>query len=277
MQPKIKAIISDADGTLVNTLYLIRHGQYETAVEYMLERGIPRHHIPEYEVYETFINQAVGGSTRETFERTLKLLFGNENDQHLENIDFEELNKRLDPTQDRIAPLYVHPFYGLTELFSWLGKSKLSLGIFTSGSAHHIVRNFGVSLPALGYTELFRQDDAGQFEKLEAFIARTKAVYGMPDFAVVTCDDVSKTKPDPEGILKLLDDLKLQPEEVIVLGDHAVDVQAAHNAGVHALGVSHGFGTPAQLKEAGALKVVDSLNVIPDLIQAHNSGESRLF
>lgn len=25
----IKAIISDSDGTLVNTLYLIRHGQYE--------------------------------------------------------------------------------------------------------------------------------------------------------------------------------------------------------------------------------------------------------
>ena len=123
----IKAIISDADGTLVNTLYLIRHGQYETAVEYLIELGVPRHDIPEYDVYESFINQSVGGSTRETFEKTVRMLYEGTHDHYLDKIDFDDLDSRLASIQDHIAPLYVHPFHGLTEFFTWLGESKTSI------------------------------------------------------------------------------------------------------------------------------------------------------
>jgi len=273
----IKAIISDADGTLVNTVYLIRHGQYETAVAYLLARNIPRHDIPPYEVYESFINKAVGGSTRETFEKTLRLLFSETHDHHLNKIDFDELDATLAPIQDRIAPLYVHPFYGLTELLTWMGTSKTNLGIFTSGNRRMIIRNFGISLPVLGYTDLFRDDSMSVEERLNAFLARAKAVYGIQKLAVVTCDDVTRTKPNPEGILKLLDALAVTKEEVIVLGDHAVDVVAAKAAGLHTIGITHGFGTPADLKEAGAIAVIDDLSTLPRVIEAHNSGNSLLF
>lgn len=273
----IKAIISDADGTLVNTAYLIRHGQYETAVEYLAERGVPRHDIPDYDTYETYINQAVGGSTRETFERTIRLLFSKTHEHHLGKIDFDELDARLAPIQDRIAPLYVHPFHGLTELFGWLGTSKTQFGIFTSGDMRMIVRNFGISLPVMGYTELFKADETSASERLGAFAARAQAVYGIPKLAVVTCEDVAATKPDPEGILKLMDELSVKSDEVILLGDHAVDMQAAQRAGIPSIGISHGFGTPAELKDAGALCVVDDLATLPRLIDTHNSGESPLF
>ncbi|MGH7203417.1 MAG: HAD family hydrolase [Candidatus Levyibacteriota bacterium] len=274
---QIRAIISDADGTLVNTVYLIRHGQYATAVGYLIARGVPREDIPTYDVYESYINRAVGGSTRETFEKTLRLLFGKAHAQHLNKIDFSELNAALDPIQDHIATLYVHPFHGLTEMFSWLGKSKTDFGIFTSGDRRMILRNFGISLPALGFTELFRADDRSTAERLDAFITRTKAIYGIPKIAIVTCEDVTKTKPDPEGILKLMEQLNLNADEVIVLGDHAVDMQAAKAAGVHAIGISHGFGTPVELKEAGAVRVVDDLKALPRIIKAHNTGKSALF
>lgn len=273
----IKAIISDADGTLVNTGYLIRHGQYETAVAYLTARGIPRHDIPDYETYETYINKSVGGSTRETFEKTIKLLFSRTHDHHLEKIDFDELDSHLAPVQDRIAPLYVHPFHGLTELFTWLGTSKTSFGIFTSGNRRMIIRNFGVSLPVMGYTDLFKNDSIPVAERLHAFIARGKAVYGIPALKVVTCEEVSATKPDPEGILKLMDELRVSPHETILLGDHAVDMQAARGAGVQGIGISHGFGTPAELKEAGAILVVDDLASLPKIIEAHNSGKKLLF
>ena len=140
-----------------------------------------------------------------------------------------------------------------------------------------IVRNFGVSLPVMGYVDLFRADEIDVDERLGAFVARAKAVYGMADLSVVTCEDVAATKPDPEGILKLMDQLKVTPDEVILLGDHAVDMHAAKAAGVHAIGISHGFGTPADLKEAGALRVVDDLATIPWIIGRHNSGKDRLF
>src|SRR6266705_1871918 len=123
---KIKAVISDADGTLVNTLYLIRHGQYDAAVEYLVGQGIPRHHIPPYKEYESYINKSVGGPTRETFERTLRLLFNGERAKYLDGLDFNQLNAQLDPIQDHLAPLYVHPFYGLTELWEWLGRHQVA-------------------------------------------------------------------------------------------------------------------------------------------------------
>ncbi len=266
---KIKAIISDADGTLVDTLYLIRHGQYEAAVEYLVSHGLAeRSHIPHYEVYEDYINKSVGGPTLDTFHKTLSLLFKDHMSVDHNAIDFVELDKSLQPVQDRLAPLYVHPFHGLTELFEWLGTRQVSMGIFTSGSPHHIVRNFGVSLPVLGYGDLYKDDSSSDLEKIEAFKTRAKAVYGMPNLEIVTCQDVSASKPDPEGILTLLDRLDCRPEEVILLGDHPVDMHAAHAAGIkRAVGITHGFGSPAELHKAGAFQMTHNLTEVIDLIE----------
>ena len=273
---KIKAVISGADGTLVNTLYLIRHGQYEAAVEYMVERGISRHDIPPYEDYESFINKSVGGSTRDTFEKTLQLLFGERHAEHLKVIDFDELDRRLRPIQDRLAPLYVHPFYCLSEMLTWMGKDKLLLGIFTSASQHQTVRNFGTALPALGYAELFMNMRVGEEEKINAFKERTKAVYGLDTLSIVTCDDVAATKPDPEGVLRALEELGVAPDEAIVIGDLDVDIIAGKKAGVVTVGLAHGFGTPADLQAAGAVRVADNLSELMGIIKDHNSGKEQL-
>lgn len=274
----IKAIISDSDGTLVNTLYLIRHGQYEATVKHLLKAGVPRHDIPEYEIFESYINKSVGGRTRETLEATVRLLYGITHEHHLKNIDFNELDRELQPIQDEIAPLYVHPYHGLTELFDWAGKNDISMGIFTSGSAYHIVRHYGVALPVLGYTNLYLNETADNKTKLNAFTDRVKAVYGIPQFEVISADDVTQTKPDPEGILQALNRLNLNPDEVIVMGDHPYDMKAAAAAGIKGkVGTTHGFSTAADLKEAGAIKTVNSLLEIPALIEAHNSGKSKLF
>lgn len=74
-----------------------------------------------------------------------------------------------------------------------------------------------------------------------------------------------------------MDELRVSPHETILLGDHAVDMQAARGAGVQGIGISHGFGTPAELKEAGAILVVDDLASLPKIIEAHNSGKKLLF
>ncbi len=274
---QIRTIISDADGTLVNTLFPIRHGQYEAAVEYLIKREVPYHHIPEYEVYEKIINKSVGGNTRETFEKTLRKLFDKANAHILNQIDFDELDSSLAPIQDRLATLYVHPFHGLTELFTWLGSSKTNFGIFTSGNRRMIIRNFGVSLPVLGHTDLFRLDDVNIEERLSAFIARSMAVYGMPKLAVITCEEVAKTKPDPEGILKLIEQLQAKLDETLVIGDHPADMQAAQAAGLHAVGISHGFSTSEELLKEGAVSVIDDLASLPKAIEAHNNGKKLLF
>lgn len=274
---RIKAIISDADGTLVNTIFLIRHGQYEATAEYLLTKGLHHHEIPPYEEYRQELDQSVGGSTRETFEKTLKRLFSQKHPELISQIDFNELDRSLGPIQDRLAPLYVHPFHGLTELFSWAGQNKIKLGIFTSGSPHHIIRNFGVSLPVLGYTDLFHSTEGSLHDRLQAFIERAKAVYGLSALSIVTCEDVTKTKPDPEGVLKLLDSLAVSPSESLALGDHSFDMQAATAANVHPLGILHGFGDPESLRSAGAIRLLDDIGSLPQLIEAHNREENKLF
>ncbi|MEG1584546.1 MAG: HAD-IA family hydrolase [Anaerovorax sp.] len=49
---------------------------------------------------------------------------------------------------------------------------------------------------------------------------------------IVTCDDCTKHKPDPEPILITLEKLKSAPEEAIMLGDSMFDILCAKNAGV---------------------------------------------
>jgi len=47
-------------------------------------------------------------------------------------------------------------------------------------------------------------------------------------------DEVQKLKPDPEGILKLCENLSVSPKEFVYVGDSDYDVMAAHRAGAGA-------------------------------------------
>lgn len=49
-------------------------------------------------------------------------------------------------------------------------------------------------------------------------------------------------KPDPEGVNVLLRDLAIKPREAMIVGDSAVDVKTARNAGTWACGVTYGLG-----------------------------------
>lgn len=55
---------------------------------------------------------------------------------------------------------------------------------------------------------------------------------------IVTVEDVSKAKPDPEGIQVALNRLNAKPEETLMVGDSQYDIQSGQNAGVKAAGVA---------------------------------------
>jgi phosphoglycolate phosphatase len=54
--------------------------------------------------------------------------------------------------------------------------------------------------------------------------------------------------------------------EVVMVGDHHVDVLAGKAAGVHTIGVTHGFGTAEELSRAGATGICDSLPEVQRLL-----------
>ncbi len=49
---------------------------------------------------------------------------------------------------------------------------------------------------------------------------------------VISSLDVSRPKPDPESVLKILDYFRVSPEQCLYIGDSEVDVQTAGGAGV---------------------------------------------
>ena len=49
---------------------------------------------------------------------------------------------------------------------------------------------------------------------------------------VVAGDDITRPKPDPEGVLLVLSKLNLQPAEALMVGDSPNDVNAGKQAGV---------------------------------------------
>jgi pyrophosphatase PpaX len=55
---------------------------------------------------------------------------------------------------------------------------------------------------------------------------------------IVALDHVKKAKPDPEPIIKALEQLSSKPEEAIMVGDNYHDILAGKNAGTQTAGVA---------------------------------------
>ncbi len=263
---KIDAIISDSDGTLIDTVSLIRHGQFETARQYLVKHGIPDEAMPNYEAYNDLLTQTVGGSARTTLERTVRLLYQS-SPHHLVGMDFDELHDMLNPVQDQLAPKYVKAYEGLADFLHIVGDAGVKLAIFTSGTPHHIVRNFGVALPELQLGELYKDKTKSDQEKLDIFTSRFQDTFAIPSFSVVTADDTDRHKLDPDSLNLAMHRLGVEPDRVAVLGDHKVDMQTAINAGVdRRIGITHGFDDSETLQENGATQTVKSLSELRPLI-----------
>ncbi len=70
-------------------------------------------------------------------------------------------------------------------------------------------------------------------------------------------------KPHPEGLEKVMADTGVAPAQTMVVGDSAVDVRTARNAGAWACGVTYGF-QPETFTEDPPDLVVDSLVELAD-------------
>ncbi|GIU14656.1 HAD-IA family hydrolase [Shewanella sp. MBTL60-007] len=61
------------------------------------------------------------------------------------------------------------------------------------------------------------------------------------------CADESKSKPNPDMIHELLDELKVNPNRALMVGDSLHDLNMANNAGIDSVGVSYGAHSESKL------------------------------
>jgi len=84
-------------------------------------------------------------------------------------------------------------------------------------------------------------------------------------FAVVTTnDDVRHRKPDPEGILRTAEELKVAVNRCAVVGDTTEDLEAARQAGALSIAVMGGLGDEEELARADMQ--VASMAELPDIL-----------
>lgn len=130
----------------------------------------------------------------------------------------------------------ITPYEGLVEMLDTLQQNRIKLGAFSSRKGNLIpsLKNAGV----LNY-------------------------FGV----VVQGSDVLRHKPHPEGLLKALAALAVEPSRASMSGDAVVDIEAGKAAGVAlTIGITHGFGTREDLETAKPDFVVDDLQSIPPLL-----------
>lgn len=94
--------------------------------------------------------------------------------------------------------------------------------------------------------------------KPEEFVRPLAEQYFPGIFDLVCGQKAGLLKPDPTGLLQAMEGLGVKPGETLYVGDSAVDVQTAHNAGCFCCGVTWGFRDKAELRRAGADKTADT-------------------
>lgn len=83
-------------------------------------------------------------------------------------------------------------------------------------------------------------------------------------FQASRCADECFSKPHPQMLHELMDELGTQADDMLMIGDTAHDLLMAKNAGVAALGVSYGAHPVARLAECDPLACVHSVEELAD-------------
>jgi phosphoglycolate phosphatase len=119
-------------------------------------------------------------------------------------------------------------FDGITDLLATLRSRQIALGVATGKSRVGLDR-----------------------------VLAAKQMQGH--FHVTRCADESFSKPHPAMLLEIMDELSLQPDQVLMVGDTSHDIQMATAAGVDSMAVTYGAHDTATLLQAEPTVMVSSV------------------
>lgn len=83
---------------------------------------------------------------------------------------------------------------------------------------------------------------------------------------IVTLLSAPHTKPYPDPILLAARDLRVRPDQCVMIGDTTVDIRAGRSAGAQTIGVLCGFGEEPELRQMGADLILESTAQVADLL-----------
>jgi len=220
---RVKGVIFDLDGTLVDTLQDIADG---------LNSALRQGGLPEHD--RATVRAWVGDGVSRLVERSLPLA----KRQRAAAIE-QEVRRHFDASPVSTA----RPYAGIEGLLAELRRRRLQLAVLsnkTHSIAVEVVRR------------LFRP---------QTF----RCVRGLVDGG--------QRKPHPGAALKLLEELGLSSSETLLVGDSAVDITTASNAGMRSVAVSWGFRDRRQLESRRPTWLIDEPRQLLEILALSPSDE----
>jgi HAD superfamily hydrolase (TIGR01509 family) len=173
-------------------------------------------------VTDKFIERRMGIGTKRTIEEALEECNVRFDDDLLEGLVREKI--RIQTSLHKIVSL----FEGAIELLEELqGRTKIALATMSG-------------------------------RKVVDKLLPEKRIEGHFD-VVVTADEISKPKPDPEIFLVSAAKLGVEPEDCMVIEDSVFGVRAAKAAGMKCIAVPSGAYTKEELQEENPDLMIDAL------------------
>lgn len=145
----------------------------------------------------------------------------------LDDATRQELGQRY--SQNWLSSNYEAPLFDNAQnLIKQLNDQELFLGVATGKSRR-------------GLDKVLTSSALGQF------------------FHATRCVDECHSKPHPQMVEELMDYLGVEPDQTLMIGDTSHDLQMAHNAGAHSLGISHGAHDRQSLQACQPQAIVNNL------------------
>ncbi|MDR0992925.1 MAG: HAD-IA family hydrolase [Ruminococcus sp.] len=95
-----------------------------------------------------------------------------------------------------------------------------------------------------------------------------KKLFGGYFETVIGNSDRIKQKPDPESVIKIMEQNSLSKDEVLFVGDSYTDIRTAKNAGIKGVGVLWGFRTREELENEGADFIIERPEELIDIVNS---------
>ncbi|MBK1694033.1 HAD family hydrolase [Chromatium weissei] len=88
-------------------------------------------------------------------------------------------------------------------------------------------------------------------------------------FHATRCADETCSKPNPQMLLEIMNELAVAPAATLMIGDTEYDLQMAQNAGTAAIAVACGVHSIERLLAFNPLACFDDINAIPEWLNLH--------
>lgn len=182
-------------------------------------------------ITEAEVRSFVGSGARVLMERSLKAA----GEEDLTRIDegMEVYGRIFDAN----CTYHVTPYEGITGMLGELRKMQIRLAVLSNKPHRQTVKVV---------KEIFGD---GIFDCVQG------QQEGLP------------RKPDPAGVLRLLEKLKVTKEECLYVGDSEVDIQTGRNAKVRTISAAWGFRSREILKDAGADTIISHPQELLQFVQ----------